>query len=491
MAIRIQPREPEISEADPFKDDLLNRKESIEVLTSVIGSIEGPCVLAVDAAWGTGKTTFLRMWSQHLRNSGFPVVQFNAWETDFAGDPFVALSSEVAGGLEQFTRDSKDSRLDSFRSASHELMRSMSGPLFRIAVSAVPYVGSQIVKELESGAPSSEEDATSEYLAVKSAMELFKKALYDTARSLADSREGKPLVLMIDELDRCRPSYAVALLERAKHLFMVDSVVFVLAVDRAQLAHSVKVLYGDTFDAEGYLRRFFDVDYRLPFPKRDDFIAAMLQTTGILAYLEESTDRPPLRRDEHTLVQRLLVDFFGREDLSLREISRAIHRLSLVFASSTGDKYAFAVAATVAVILRTIDTDLYHRFIRNEVSDRDVVEAVLDHPERNVWLHRNLGNVIFEAFIILAAIDNRTDDWGRLGEPYRSPLQQKYKEIMDRSQAAGSFNSQEAQYAMSVLRWVEDVQRHTAEYAEIGFRDSVRRLELLSANLQEEQERVC
>ena len=58
MAIGIQPKEPDICEDNPFKNDLLNRKQSIEVLTSIIGSIEGPCVLAVDAAWGTGKRRF-------------------------------------------------------------------------------------------------------------------------------------------------------------------------------------------------------------------------------------------------------------------------------------------------------------------------------------------------------------------------------------------------------------------------------------------------
>ena len=87
MGIRIQPREIDVPENDPFKNDLLGRKESVEVLTHLVGSLEGPCVLAVDAAWGNGKTTFLRIWAQYLRNRGFPVVEFNAWETDFSGTP--------------------------------------------------------------------------------------------------------------------------------------------------------------------------------------------------------------------------------------------------------------------------------------------------------------------------------------------------------------------------------------------------------------------
>ena len=105
MGIRIQPQEIEIPEDDPFKNDLLDRKEPVEILTHLVGSIEGPCVLAVDAAWGTGKTTFLRIWAQYLRNHGFPVIEFNAWETDFTGDPFVALSFELTDGLREYTDD--------------------------------------------------------------------------------------------------------------------------------------------------------------------------------------------------------------------------------------------------------------------------------------------------------------------------------------------------------------------------------------------------
>ena len=101
MGFRVQPPPIDIPEDDPFSNDLLDRRESAEVLTHLLASIEGPCVLAVDAAWGNGKTTFLGMWSQHLRNEGFPVVGFNAWETDFSEDPFIALSTELTEGLDE------------------------------------------------------------------------------------------------------------------------------------------------------------------------------------------------------------------------------------------------------------------------------------------------------------------------------------------------------------------------------------------------------
>ena len=94
MSIRIQPPEIQIPDDDPFANDLLDRKKQADILTRVVQTIEGPCAIAVDAAWGAGKTTFLKMWAQQLRGQGFPIVEFNAWETDYSGDPFVALASE-------------------------------------------------------------------------------------------------------------------------------------------------------------------------------------------------------------------------------------------------------------------------------------------------------------------------------------------------------------------------------------------------------------
>ena len=106
MGIRVKPREIDVPESDPFENDLLGRKEPVEILTQLIGSLEGPVVLSVDAAWGNGKTTFLKMWAQHLRSQEFPIVEFNAWETDFSGDPFLALSERITNGLEAYSEKS-------------------------------------------------------------------------------------------------------------------------------------------------------------------------------------------------------------------------------------------------------------------------------------------------------------------------------------------------------------------------------------------------
>jgi predicted KAP-like P-loop ATPase len=75
----------------PFEFDLLGRKSSAEVLTQFIELAEPPFVLALDSPWGTGKTTFLRMWLQSLTNNRYGSIYFNAWENDFSDDPLVPI----------------------------------------------------------------------------------------------------------------------------------------------------------------------------------------------------------------------------------------------------------------------------------------------------------------------------------------------------------------------------------------------------------------
>ena len=333
MPIRIQPPEFEISADDPFEHDLLGRAESIKALTTTIGSIEGPCVMAVDAGWGMGKTTFLRMWAQHLRNEQFPVVEFNAWETDFAQDPFIALASEIATGLQNL--ESAAGRLwgRRLRSAAASVARAAPGAIARVAVSGVPSIGQQLAHELEPKQPSLRQTMIEHYDETKAALQAFRSSLADVADASARDNDGRALVVLVDELDRCRPTYAVELLEAAKHLFSVDRIVFVLCLDRAQLASSVKALYGESFDADGYLWRFFDLDYRLPTVDRLGFITAALASTGVTDWMQ--THRQPGDPDPNALPD-VLRRSLSSSEYSLRRVLQAVHRLGAVLASTSG-----------------------------------------------------------------------------------------------------------------------------------------------------------
>ena len=495
MGIRIQPRDIEIPEDDPFKNDLLGRKEPVEVLTHLIGSIEGPCVLAVDAAWGAGKTTFLRIWAQYLRNKSFPVVEFNAWETDFTGDPFIALSDELMSGLRQYTDEPLAGKINAAKDAAKEVFRRALPSVIRLATAGILDVSPMLEKEAGQALASYAEERLSSYRKEQESVQAFRAALQDMASALAKSKEGRPLVVVIDELDRCRPSYATELLEVAKHLFTVDHIVFVLAVNRSELAHSIRALYGSEFDAQGYLRRFFDVDFLLPDLGRKSFIETTLEAIQLNDYFERTKDR--MARPEYETVKTLLLAFFDAPDLSLRRIAQAIHRLGLVFASLRSDQRSFAMTAVVALILRTVDSDLYHRFVRREASDRQVVDKMFNRPGARTLQQQHAGHLFefeptieFEATIIVAAQEAELVHSMMRSEPINSinsPLLQRYQDLVDADQSDNASPSPERERAGEVIRLVQalrkEVRPHTGDF---GFRHSVQRIELLSAGLIDE-----
>ncbi|KGJ99231.1 KAP family P-loop NTPase fold protein [Pseudoalteromonas sp. ND6B] len=99
----IKNREIVVEPGSPFLNDELNRLESAEVLTQFVLSTKDPMVVCLDAPWGQGKTTFLRMWEQHLKDNEVPTIYFNAWENDFTDDALVSIIGEISSGIDELS----------------------------------------------------------------------------------------------------------------------------------------------------------------------------------------------------------------------------------------------------------------------------------------------------------------------------------------------------------------------------------------------------
>ena len=441
QSVRIQPSDLCIPEEDPFASDRLGRQESVEVLTRIVSRIEGPCVLALDAPWGYGKTTFLKMWEGRLRQEaqGFPIVAFfNAWETDFTNHPFLALSSELTKELETCTKTELTPTVKKFKKAAKELLRvspQLAGSLLPVGGRAIEAVLSAVMPWVTN---------TNDYQKSKEAIADFKEALEDLAKGLE-----KPLVIMIDELDRCRPSYAVELLEVTKHLFAVDNVAFVLAVNRAELAHSVKTLYGSDFDAEGYLHRFFDLDFQLPEPSREQFVDELLNTTGLASVLASQG------LDDPDYAIRFLKAFLDSPELSLREVQQAAHRLALTMKLLPDETPLLPIAAIVGVALRTANFEVYQQFVNNEATDGAVADAVFGLRGTGPTRLKDLGAQI-ETHIIMMFLARNQQDLGQAFAYLDSPLLTRYREVKNTSPS----DSDASWYACQILERVEVRWKH-------------------------------
>lgn len=304
-------------------------------------------VLNLDAGWGHGKTFFLEHFAAQASKEGHVVAYVNAWRDDFSDDPLVsvmgAIDAAVAphitkkGGLAQTYQTVKEN-------FGGILLAAGMGFAGQVARKVVGEAAGQIAgmvgdptnaAQAERGEKSTIDAAVSE--AGESAIReisdrMAKRAISDFAaarRSVNAFREGleallttlaakehipMPLYVLVDELDRCRPPFAIAMLERVKHLFDADNVVFIVATDTEQLAHSIQSVYGAGFGAGTYLNRFFDRTYRFDPPSMLPFVEGLL-AAGPIA-------------EEHLFlfddnIPKFIADTFSYFGVSLRDAEQA------------------------------------------------------------------------------------------------------------------------------------------------------------------------
>lgn len=253
-------KELEILEDNPFRNDKLDRAKLGAVLTDVVSYYgQSGCVMALNGKWGSGKTTFVKMWGQYLRNQGFKTLYFNAWTSDYTNDPLMAMVLELRE-----------------LSSNNEMMNKIVSGAARISISVLnsilkKYVGVDSA-ELESALSETTKigkEYLQEFAKQKATTEEFKR---NVIQYVADNAGEHPVVFFVDELDRCNPHYAVSVLERIKHLFDIPNIIFVLAINKVELSNAIQGYYGSTnIKSNEYLRRFIDIEYTLPTPKLKDY----------------------------------------------------------------------------------------------------------------------------------------------------------------------------------------------------------------------------
>ena len=362
MVINIRPADINIPSDDPFKNDQLDRKHLADTLTNLVANFESPCVIAIDAAWGTGKTTFINIWAQVLRKQKYPIVQFNAWENDLVGNAMVALSSEFTDALRKY--DSNTGKIDEIQKVIKKIIEKSVISGVRVATSGVVDLDPLVHKG----------DLLSNYAESRELTKKLKENLELFAKKVKD-QENCPVVVVIDELDRCRPLYAIELLEAAKHLFSVENIIFVLAINLRELGHSIKAIYGSDFDSHEYLERFIDITIPLPKAKRVNFIQNLMS---------DRTKEVVSGAESHLKIANfLIIDVLGSPQISLRRTAHYTKRLNILLTSISNEPIT-VVTAVVALIARAYDSENCFKFYHGEITDNEFADSLF----KNIGLRR-------------------------------------------------------------------------------------------------------
>lgn len=292
------------------------------MLTELLqSSVDQSLVLGIDADWGQGKSTFLRMWLQHLENKGFKALYFNAWESDFSDDAFVSLMGELELGMSKLGPQGRATAyLQKAKKAGLRVIRRAIPAAVKLATAGVLNLDEFSEAALAEAAEKWAAEKVKSYEAARQSVAGFREALAAFAQELTKPHDGEarlPLVIVIDELDRCRPPYAIEVLEAVKHFFSVPGVAFVVAADGVQLGNIVRTRYGMDVETGGYLRRFVDITFSLPVPSGTAFLDAQFDKFGLREFFNSRTGQ--LSQYDYAHFKELFEVLFRSANCSCRD----------------------------------------------------------------------------------------------------------------------------------------------------------------------------
>lgn len=251
----------------PFEGDQFRRKILATQLSSYIDRLKAGAVIGIDAPWGEGKSWFGRHWAEQLRTD-HKVAFIDAFENDYVDDPFVLIASELSVVLAESTGQAVELRkkaavvMKALLPMSTKALINLAGRV----IGGTSDLSSDWEDALKAGTEGAADGAEKWIEKRIESMAAERASLRSFRAELAKAAEksDKPVVVMIDELDRCKPSFSVALIERIKHLFDVPNLVFVLLMNRKQMEIAIEGQYGQGTDSQGYLGKFVNLWFELP-----------------------------------------------------------------------------------------------------------------------------------------------------------------------------------------------------------------------------------
>lgn len=259
-----------------FEDDKLGIKSSVIDFAHLIEQntyIEGGVskVYSISADFGTGKTFFCEKLKSVLEKDGVQTTKMNIWEMDFYEDPLMPILAKLNEIYQKCGETLPTKIIDSTLKFSKNSLLFLCGTAMKSISQEVLNV--DIIEELKNHFSS--KSLYDDFNQYQKALKELKEALTKWAKN-----SDKPIVIIIDELDRCSPDYAVRTLEVLKHFFDVSGFVFVLAIDENHLKNSVKCLFG-TENFEGYKRKFINNTFLLPHPDKEAFAEFLYDRSGV------------------------------------------------------------------------------------------------------------------------------------------------------------------------------------------------------------------
>lgn len=356
-----------------YLNDTIGRNSDVNAFIDILNTLENSCAIALDGVWGSGKTFFVQQVKMVLdaccrdsENADKQRVR-HKWTTMHDGKQ-PEFQSQLCVYYDAWENDNDE---DPVLSLVYSILQKESGIFDKGAAIAECLSGRNITAVVDS---LKSKDALAD-LRKKKQIQSEVKGFFD---ELLVERANR-LVIIVDELDRCKPEYAVRLLERVKHYFADDRISFVFSTNIKELQHTISNFYGEGFDAVRYFDRFFDLRITLPPVDMDSYLRS-------------------ISFNNRYVVDMVCYELIEQYALSLRESSRFIQFVNLAVHEPTHEsrKYDFSFpdgkaklfglmyVVPLLVVLKMTNNESYNQFV--EGKNATPLVALLENIQmRDEW----------------------------------------------------------------------------------------------------------
>ncbi len=347
-----------------FNEDLLDLKEFSNQLESFIKVehqyVDGGLVIGLSSNFGSGKSTFFRMWMDSMLDKEDEenplLVLLNAWESDYYGDPLFAIISSL---IERLVEGGKSP--NKIIEAAKDLgwfSTAIGGQIVKKIIGVDAVAAGDLAEKKKKG----REEKFKANLDSFSIYESRKKAMNSLREAITELVEGdEPRILfLVDELDRCRPDYAISYLETIKHIFDIRGTVFILAADKKHLENSARTAFGAKLDFDEYYRKFVHREVSLPEISESGYKKIAF---AYLDYYIEGRGKRFCFADLTGSRSEEIVELISSLKLSPRQIQEIFRLLGHIFETTEEKKgklfWCVGVGSILMAILKVASSELY------------------------------------------------------------------------------------------------------------------------------------
>lgn len=298
--------------------DKLNRKDLLESFYSIVTE-SNFSVYALTGSWGSGKTSFIKMFINIMKHQNKHVVYIDAYANDYQSDPF----SMIVKGFAEYLRKDTSQIDGTTKKVFFENAKSVAFRTGKIGVNLVTeillnkFLGSADKKKIKDFFHSLTDSLTDNFDYEKddkeNVFEQFKTATNKLLKACGE------ITVIIDELDRCRPDFAMETIEKIKHIFNVPNLKFILVYNKSVLHGIIDKLYGTGDDSDLYMSKLVEKEFVLPvfsteLEKWLDYDLDVLSKSGVDSRVIE------MYKSKKRFVVKAMCDL----SISLRNMSRII-----------------------------------------------------------------------------------------------------------------------------------------------------------------------